>query len=464
MSQTTESSAAEEHGDKGFLRRLVVATACGEGLDGFDLGVLSVALPLLTTELGIDASQPGGAVWQGLILASSLLGIFFGAPIGGWVADKFGRRQVFFIDIILFVILGIAQAFVTEPWQLFLVRLLLGIAIGAEYSIGSSMLSEFIPAHGRGRRVAYMLVYWYGGYLLAVVAAYVMSQVGGLGWRAILATSVIPAIAVLILRIGLPESPRWLMNRNRVTEARVIIDRYLGGEHHMREADYDNDKATNSSWRALFAPGMRSRTIFVSVFYVCVVTPYFAIFNYAPTVFKDLGIDEKTSTISSNLVAFIGALVGMLSIEYLGRRKQLIGPFWICALTLGIVGVVAIVVGATASGGAALLIVACVAIFAFFNAMMGNLTAVYPVEVFPTDVRATGVGVVNAVSRIGAAGGTFLFPIGISAIGVGWCMAIGAGFCVVGAVVSQLMAPETTGKSLSTTGSFTAITPKAAAA
>jgi putative MFS transporter len=93
------------------------------------------------------------------------------------------------------------------------------------------------------------------------------------------------------------------------------------------------------------------------------------------------------------------------------------------------------------------------AVFAFLNAVCGNLTAVYPVEVFPTDVRATGVGIANAFSRIGAAIGTFLLPIGIDSIGLSWCMAIGAGMCVTGAVVSQVLAPETTGQALTHTGS-----------
>jgi putative MFS transporter len=109
-------------------------------------------------------------------------------------------------------------------------------------------------------------------------------------------------------------------------------------------------------------------------------------------------------------------------------------------------------------------LVGAFAVFAFFNAMAGNLTAVYPIEVFPTDVRATGVGIANAVSRIGAAAGTFLLPVGIEAIGLPWCMVIGAAMCVIGAVVSQLLAPETTGKSLSHTGVVTRLSPGIAAA
>jgi MFS transporter, putative metabolite transport protein len=437
MARTGERTT--EFGDKGFLRRLTLATAWGEGLDGFDLGVLSVVLVPLSKELGISL------IWAGLIGASSLVGIFFGAPIGGFLSDRFGRRTLFLVDICLFVVLGVLQAFVSEGWQLFVVRLLLGIAIGAEYSIGSSMLSEFVPAHGRGRRVSYMLVFWYGGYLAAVLAAYGLLDGLGWGWRFTLATSAIPALVVLGLRVGLPESPRWLMLHGRTAEARAIIDRYLGGERHMAEADYDSDTRNGAGWRQLFAAGMRSRTFFVCTFYICVVTPYFAIFTFAPKVFESLKINEMAGTIFANGIAFLGAIAGMLTIEVIGRRKQLIGPFWVMAVALLVIGLWA--------GAPPMVLVGAFAVFAFFNALTGNLTAVYPIEVFPTDVRATGVGIANAVSRVGAAVGTFLLPVGIGSIGLAWCMALGAAMCVVGAVVSQLLAPETTGRSLSHTGS-----------
>ncbi len=448
MAQATKGT--REVGNKGFLRRLTLATAWGEGLDGFDLGVLSVVLVPLSTELGISP------VWAGLIGASSLIGIFFGAPIGGFLTDRFGRKQLFLIDICLFVVLGVVQAFVTEGWQLFVVRLLLGIAIGAEYSIGSSMLAEFVSAHERGHRVSYMLVYWYGGYLASVVAAYGLLEGLGWSWRWTLATCAIPALVVLGLRIGLPESPRWLMLHGRTDEARAIIDRYLGGEEHMAEADYGSDTKTETGWRQLYAPGMRSRTFFVCTFYICVVTPYFAIFTFAPKVFELLKLNEMAGTIFANSIAFIGAIAGMLTIERIGRRKQLIGPFWVMAVALLVIGLWA--------GAPPMVLVGAFAVFAFFNALTGNLTAVYPIEVFPTNVRATGVGIANAASRIGAAAGTFLLPVGIETIGLPWCMVIGAAMCVSGAVVSQLLAPETTGKSLSHTSALAPLSPRIAPA
>jgi putative MFS transporter len=433
--------AEAARGERGFLRRLTLATAWGEGLDGYDLGVLSVVLPLIAAGMHISP------LWAGLIGASSLIGIFLGSPIVGYLTDRFGRRRLFLIDIVAFVILGLLQGVVTEPWQLFVVRLLLGVAIGAEYAIGAAMLAEFAPTRGRGRRLSKLLVFWYGGYLVSVVAAYALVDLAGWSWRWVLVTSAVPALVVLALRIGLPESPRWLMHQGRVDEARAIVDRHLGGEAHFHGEEYGLEKP-GAGWRDLFAPGLRRRTIFVCTFWACLVAPYFAIFTFAPQVFAALQLaDPRAGTIAANGIAAVGAVVGMLTIERMGRRRQLIGPFWIMAAALLVVGVW--------THAPALVIVVCFALFSFFNALSGNLTAVYPIEVFPTDVRSTGVGIASAFSRIGAAIGTFLLPVGISTIGIGASMVIGAALCAVGALVSQTLAPETTGLTLTRTASVT---------
>jgi putative MFS transporter len=371
----------------------------------------------------------------------------------GYLTDRFGRRRLFVVDIAAFVVLGLLQGVVTAPWQLFVVRLLLGVAIGAEYAIGAAMLAEFAPSRGRGRRLSKLLAYWYVGYLVSVVVAYLLVDLVGLSWRWVLVTGAVPALVVLVLRYGLPESPRWLILRGRTDEARAIAERYLGGEAYLRSEEFDAEKP-GSGWRQLFAPGLRSRTIFVCTFWACLVAPYFAIFTFAPQVFAALQLsDTRASTIAANGVAAVGAVVGMLTIERMGRRKQLIGPFWIMAVALLVVGVW--------TEAPAAVIVVCFALFSFFNALSGNLTAVYPIELFPTDVRSSGVGVGSAFSRIGAAVGTFLLPVGISTIGIGGSMLIGAALCAIGAVVSQVLAPETTGMTLTRTGS---VVPRAAAA
>ena len=110
--------------------------------------------------------------------------------------------------------------------------------------------------------------------------------------------------------------------RERTDDARAIIDRYLGGEEHMVEADYGSDTRNESGWRQLFARGMRARTFFVCTFYICVVTPYFAIFTFAPKVFESLKLNEMAGTIFANGIAFFGAIAGMLTIERVGRRSM----------------------------------------------------------------------------------------------------------------------------------------------
>jgi putative MFS transporter len=428
------SSTAAAPRATGLVRRIGFAATWGEGLDGFDLGVISVALPFITKALGLTALE------SGLIGASSLIGIFVGAPLAGFLTDRFGRRLLFTLDVLAFIVLGLAQGLVTDGWQLFLVRVLLGVAIGAEYSIGAAMLSEFAPARGRGRRLAGLEVAWYGGYLIAVVTAYVLIDGLGISWRWALACSALPALVTALARVGFPESPRWLLAHGQGDRARAIVDRHLGGTRYF-DAERFAAEEQSGARQSLFHGENLKRLTFLSIFWACNVAPYFAIFTFAPTVLSTLKLsDPIVGTIAVNAVAALGAVLGMMSIERIGRRKQAVPPFWIMAAALAVVGLW--------SGAPGWVIVTCFAVFSLFNAVSGNLTAVYPIEILPTAVRSSGVGVAAAFSRIGAAVGTFLLPVGIETIGTGPCMVIGAGVCVVGAVTSQFLAPETTNRDL----------------
>jgi putative MFS transporter len=426
-------SAATDRRHRRFLSRLTLATACGAGLDGYDLGIISVVLPAIAADLDVSAA------WAGLIGASSRIGIFIGAPLFGWLTDRFGRRRMFLANIVAFVVLGLAQAFVSSAEQLFVVRVLLGMAIGAEYAIGAPMLSEFSPARVRGRLGAWLEFYWYAGFLVSVLAGYLLRDAVGASWRIILATSAIPAVATLILRHGLPESPRWLLSRGRRREARAVALEYVGNQAHY-EAEFAPEARTQGRMRELLSPAYRSRTLMVCGFWACLVAPYFAIVTFAPQVFAAFDLAPRSSTIATNAIAVLGAFTGMLLIGRVGRRSMLIGPFWICAAALVVVGLW--------PSGPVVVVAACFVAFAFFNALAADLCGVYPNELFPTELRTTGVGVAAAASRIGAAIGTFLLPIGLDTIGVGPSMLVGAGFCVVGAILCQLWAPETANLSL----------------
>ena len=257
---------------------------------------------------------------------------------------------------------------------------------------------------------------WYVGYLVSVLVAYALVDLVGLSWRWIRATSVAPGPWSrwwpAIRAAGVAALAAWAAGGSTTpgpSRTATSAARRTSGEE---EVEGEHGRIAAGGVRRLFEPGMRGRTVFVCVFYACNVAPYFAIFTFAPQVFTALGVtNEAAGTIIANTIAAIGAFVGMLTIERVGRRVQLIGPFWIMTVALVVVGL-----WGSAPGG---VVVACFAAFAFFNALQGNLTAVYPSEVFPTELRSTGVGVSTAFSRIGAAAGTFLLPIGIDTVGIG---------------------------------------------
>lgn len=419
-----------------FLRHVTAATAFGGGLDGFDLGIISVVILHINHDLGLSPAM------EGLVGAASLLGIFIGAPLFGYLTDKFGRQKMFMVDIISFIVIGVAQAFVTGGVSLAILRFLLGMAIGAEYSIGAPMLSEFAPARERGSKLAFLELCWRIGFLTAVLLGYALLWLG-ISWKWILATSVIPALVVLGLRIGLPESPRWLLRHGREAEAREIVEKHMGPEFFEAE-EFAAESVGEDGYRKLFRKGQLRRTVFVCIFWTCIVTPYFAIFTYAPKVLESLNVkSQATGTILSNTVGAIGALIGLLAIDRIGRRRMLIGPFWVQMVVLLVVGLW--------TNAPSWVLVLGLAVFALVNSYSDILTAVYPSEIFDTDIRSSGVGLGSAMSRIGAFLGTYLLPIGMGTIGIKWCMVIAAGLCVIGAVTGQFMAPETMNRSLTRT-------------
>lgn len=157
-------------------------------------------------------------------------------------------------------------------------------------------------------------------------------------------------------------------------------------------------------------------------------------------------------------VALVGATIGWLVVDRVGRRPLLIVPMFATALFLAIVGFHSVLHLPT------LITVVCFFAYLLFYGVISILPGIYPIEVFPTSVRTSGEGVASAASRAGAAAGTFLLPISISHFGLGPALVGLAVVCAVGGVTSLALAPETNGKTLAETGGRAAVTPVAAAA
>lgn len=416
-----------------FRNRLVWATIGGEGIDGYVLGTIGAAMSLIRADLGLNTWQ------EGLLGAGALIGIFFGSPLFGRLTDRFGRKPMFTLDILVFVIGSLLQMFAQNWETLFAVRVLMGMAIGGEYSVGGPLLGEFSPSAHRGRTMGNMMTAWYVGYLAGWVLGWAFEDTAPGNWRWVLGSSFVPAFLVMLLRIGTPESPYWLAEVGRRAEAEEIVRKY--GVELVFGAPEAGRRTTRAGFRELLRPKYRRATIFCCAFYPALVAPYFAIGTFAPQVLAALGLDAPlATTLATNGIAVAGVVAGTLVVDRIGRRALLIPQFWITAGAFLLLAAwhdapIAVVIG-------------LFSIFSFLNPMASPLCAIYPAEVFPTRVRTTGTGVASAASRIGAALGTYLVPSALTGIGVGWTMFIGALVLFVGGVVSQLMAPETTGLEL----------------
>jgi putative MFS transporter len=423
-----------------FMARLIAVLLGGMFLDGYILGIIGPVSDTMAADLSLSP------LWVGLIAAGPLLGIFLGSPLGGWATDKFGRKPMFIVDMGLFVVAsalqffaGSAQFFVDSAVQLFVIRLLMGIAIGGEYSIGFPLMAEFAPARLRGRLLALTVVAWYVGFMVAFLVGHVLLTTTDVSWRVVLGSSTFIAAVLFIARIGLPESPRWLWNQGRRQEALDTAHRYMESAADMTDVEHEDTRP--GSFGMLFSRQYWRTTLFVAGSWFCAVTPYFAIATFADTVLQKYGLSGGLAGgIGLSALSVAGVTVTVLLIDKVGRRVLTVPPQWLCTVLLALIGLWV--------AAPPMAVLAMFLTFSFFTAMYGTLTSVYPGEVFPTEIRGIGTGFSAAVSRIGAALGTFLLPWSMANLGSSVSMLIAAGVALVGAGLSQWLAPETKGMSL----------------
>ncbi|TQC44680.1 MFS transporter [Rhodococcus sp. WS4] len=429
---TADRGQGSETSKRRFMIRMVTVLIGGMFLDGYILGIIGPVSATMADDLQISA------LWEGMIAAAALIGVLLGSPIGGWAADKWGRKPLFTFDIALFTIASGMQVFIDSPVWLLVVRVLMGIAIGIEYSVGWPLMSEFSPTHLRGRLLGAMQIAWYGGFMTAFLIGYLLSEYTSLSWHLILATSTILSVVLFLGRLGLPESPRWLWSRGRKDEARALAHKYLAGDVL---ADIEHEDVVKGTFGMLFNKQYWRSTLFISGFWFCAVTPYFAIATFADSVLHQYGLGGGLAGgVGLSAVALAGVVLTFFLIDKVGRRVLTVPPQWLCAAVLAVIGLWA--------GAPAAVVLILFLVFSFFNAMYNALTGVYPPEVLPTEIRGIGTGFATSVSRVGAGIGTFLMPVSMSSLGAGPTMLIAAAVAVAGAALSQWLAPETKGMSL----------------
>lgn len=432
MDHENKPLSVEDVPINGFHQLLTVRSGGGWVMDGYILSIIGVVLMPAAADLGLSG------FWQGMIAASALIGIFFGGFLGGWLTDIFGRQKLYFVAPALFLVCSVAQFWVESGIVLFLLRFLIGIGVGIEYPVAGSLLVEFMPRKNRGPRLALLTVLWFGGAALAYITGNLILASGQPdAWRLALASPAVIGAFLLIVRIGTPESPRWLLRKGRTEEAETVIRKVYGPSFSLKNLPEEAPEKT-ISLLDLLRSGYGKRMLFVAVFWSCSVIPVFAVYAFAPKVLEALNLTGNWASYGSvaiTLMFVVGCVIATRLINSIGRRSMVIHSFlWSGIALLGL--------GFSAQG-AQWLILLLFGAYAVFIGGAQVLQLVYPNELFPTEIRAFAVGTGASLSRIGAAIGTWLVPIGLESIGIANTMFAAAAVSFAGLAVSLALAPET---------------------
>jgi len=390
------STIAERLDALPFTRRhLKVLTGSGIGwaLDAMDVGVISFVIAVLAQQWNLVPAQTS------LIASIGFVGMAVGASVGGLLADRFGRRQVFAVTLLIYGLATGASALVGGLAALLVLRFLVGLGLGAELPVASTYVSEFAPARMRGRLVVLLEAFWAIGWTASALIGYFVIPASADGWRWAFALGAVPAVYALVVRWGLPESPRWLELRGRHAEALAITTdleraaRRPSTAAAAPAAPVQLAGTARERLAALWAPSLRRRTASLWIVWFCVNFSYYGAFIWIPTILVSQGYDLVRSfgfTLIITVAQLPGYLVAAWLIEVWGRRTTL-------AVFLAGSAVAAVLFG-TASGEG--MVIATGMALSFFNlGAWGALYAVSP-ETYPTSLRATGSGWAAGVGRI----------------------------------------------------------------
>ena len=407
--------------------RVLTGSGLGWALDAMDVGLISFVIAALAQQWSLE---PGQTAW---IASIGFVGMAIGASVGGLLADRFGRRQVFAVTLLVYGVATGASALVGGLAALLVLRFLVGLGLGAELPVASTYVSEFAPARMRGRLIVILEAFWAVGWTAAALIGYLVIPTSDDGWRWAFALGALPAAYALLVRWGLPESPRWLAQRGRSAEAESIVVSFeaAAGIAAPVAAGAAAEPApvaltVRERLATLWSSEFRLRTFCLWLVWFCVNFSYYGAFIWIPSILVSQGYDLVRSfgfTLIITLAQLPGYAVAAWLIEVWGRRLTL-------SVFLAGSAVSAVLFGTSAGEG---MVIATGMALSFFNlGAWGALYAVTP-EMYPTSLRATGSGWAAGVGRIASIVAPLLVPLLLAAGGAPMLFVVFAAFFVVAA-------------------------------
>jgi MFS family permease len=427
-------------------RKAIVALGLGLFFEMYEIFLASTMSTALRHDFGVRGTE------LKLVLASSFVGMFFGAAFFGRLADRIGRRKAFLVGLTWFSAFSLAGAFAPSPALLVAARFLAGVGVGAVYPVADCYLADVLPSDRRGRLASYAytcayLAVPFTGFLALWLTE--QSPLGFAGWRWLLAIGASGAVLVFVLSRWLPESPRWLADTGRLEEAQRVLEKFAAGsgvpalpiKAARGVGDVEPSEPRSPALARLRRPPYNRRLVMLVVFHLFQTYGYYGFGTLAALVLVNRGYDVASSLVFSAL-SFIGYPVGSaLAIPLMARFERKF-------LLVGSVAAIAVfgLMFATQSS------VALIVLFGFLTTATGNVFSnvyhVYQAEIFPTAVRGTAVGWTYSLSRLASGASPFILIPVLDAYGAGAMFGLVAAALAVVIAAVLALGPRTSRRSL----------------
>lgn len=431
---------------KRFVYVVACVAAIGGLLFGYDIGIISGAL------LFIEEDFPLTPFLTGVVVSSILIGAVIGAGASGALGDRLGRRKLILISAVIFAVGAIGMGLSPSIPVLIFFRVVAGLAVGAASALVPTYISEISPTELRGSLSSVFQLAITLGILLAYLVNFALS--GAEAWRWMLGLAAVPAVILFAGMYSVPETPRWLINNNRMDEARRVLRRSRGREdveEEIKDIQEVEREESQGGVADLLAPWVRPMLVVgIGLAMLQQFVGINTIIYYAPTIIKDTGLGASASilaTVGIGVVNVLFTLVAIWLIDKIGCKKLLL--YGLSGMTLGTIILGLGFVLPSLSGIVSYITLAGMLLYiASFAASFGPIVWVMLPEIFPLQVRGSAVGVSSLSNWVANFIVALLFPVLIAALGetpVFWGLGL---ICILAMVFVYFLVPETMGRSL----------------
>jgi MFS transporter, SP family, xylose:H+ symportor len=410
---------------KSLVMSLTLIATLGGLLFGYDTAVISGAIGSIDANFidPLNLSETSRSTLSGLTISSALFGCVIGGAIAGWLGDKLGRRIGLMTAAAMFLVCSVGSAWpelglgaigsmgpkALVPFNLY--RIVGGIGVGVASMLSPLYIAEISPPKHRGRLVSFQQLAIVGGMILVYFVNWAIASQGdenylhSMGWRWMFASEAIPSLAFLMLLIRVPDSPRWLVMKNRDAEARAVLLLLseAGGTRNDRETGVQTvleeiERSLETKSAPLFSFGALVIVVGVLLSVFQQFVGINAVLYYAPLMFKNMGASTDSALLQTIIVGVANVaftVVAMLTVDRWGRKPLLILGAVIMALSMFALGGLF-----TAHNMGLLSLLMVIVYIAGFALSWGPIVWVMLSEIFPNSIKGRAMGLAVTVQWI----------------------------------------------------------------